>query len=229
MKSRGIRLAAVAALVLSAAALARAELDAQDQPYGDSRETLGEARARRADPCNHQDKSLRLKLDLDSRDMARTSAVCPFTTDGCSRFADGRPWDSASWLHCCEMHDVDYWSGLGGAEERDRSDDRLRACVSERADALLGFIVWSGVKSAKPLNTGKTLPVEYRWGYGWPFVLGDDVLSGEQKRSVAEALPSILPAMELNRRQRSLPPVTEAERAAVDARLRALRSRLIGE
>lgn len=176
------------------------------------------------DLCSQQDAAIRPKLVPGVRDRAPASRICPFTTDGCSRFLDGYSGSPAAWLNCCEIHDIDYWAGFGGREARNRSDEELRACVTHRTNEYLGWVVWSGVTGAAPLNTGRRFPTEYRWGYGWTFVLGDDGrLTREQKRSARQAADTILPAFEGNRRERGLPPLTDDERRGVAEKIRRLR------
>lgn len=187
-----------------------------------SAEAVGGALAREV--CSQQDAALRPKVVPGVRDRAAGSMICPFTTDGCSRFLDGYSGSPALWLNCCELHDIDYWVGFGGRDARDRSDHELRLCVTRRTNEYLGWVVWSGVTGAAPLTTGRSFPTEYRWGYGWPFVLGDDGrLSREQRRSARQAAGSILPAFESNRRERGLPPMTDDERKGVVEKIRRLR------
>jgi hypothetical protein len=82
----------------------------------------------------------------------------PFTTDGCSA------WPDASWKHCCVEHDVRYWCG-GSAEDRERADDALRACVTRASGGFLGGAMEAGVR----IGGAPWAPAPWRWGYGWDY------------------------------------------------------------
>ncbi|WP_216662021.1 hypothetical protein [Niveibacterium sp. COAC-50] len=47
--------------------------------------------------------------------VAWADTLKPFTTDGCSSFPDGTPWQQTLWLDCCVKHDIAYW--IGGTKE----------------------------------------------------------------------------------------------------------------
>lgn len=167
------------------------------------------------------EEALRLKeLDREADGQPVSNEIYPFITDGCSRFSDGYYGNKATWLVCCEIHDVAYWAGLGGNSARDQSDLELRECVSEKTNKVLGWIVWSGPRMATPINTGKKIPSQYRWGYGWPFVTGVDTkFNKKQKQSVIENIPSILPSIEAHRSAWQYPKLSEDDRRRIQTRI----------
>lgn len=95
---------------------------------------------------------------------SHASTLKPFTTDGCSMWFDGTLEQPNLWRHCCVAHDLDYWQG-GTEEQRLRSDEAIRACVSNAqgkamAEYMYANIRWGG--SPFWMTT-------YRWGYGWDY------------------------------------------------------------
>jgi hypothetical protein len=92
------------------------------------------------------------------------STLKPFTTDGCSLWIDGTPDQPHLWRHCCVAHDLDYWQG-GTEEQRLKSDETLKRCVSEAqgkamADYMYANVRWGG---------SPYWITSYRWGYGWNY------------------------------------------------------------
>lgn len=109
----------------------------------------------------------------------------PFTTDGCSDFADGVPLVAEhAWLHCCVKHDLFYWKG-GSDEERLSADQFLKACVSEAGYPEIGNLMYAGVRVGGAAN----LPTTFHWGYGWVMDRGTALLSPLEKAQVAALTP----------------------------------------
>ena len=159
--------------------------------------------------------------DRDAVLQPLTNEIYPFTTDGCSRFPDGGK-KRALWLICCEVHDVAYWAGVGGEKGRAKADEDLYTCVSKRTNRAFGSLVWSGPRFT-PLNTSRLFPSEYRWGYGWPFVLGTHIpLNTLQKESIRQNLNTVFPAVEARRSQNKFPPLTQEERSELAERIKRL-------
>lgn len=79
----------------------------------------------------------------------------PFRFDGCSWWPDG------DYRDCCQAHDYAYWCG-GSPEARAAADEELRACVAESRGAVLGRLMWLGVR----VGGHPAAPLYFRWGYG---------------------------------------------------------------
>ncbi len=151
-----------------------------------------------------------------------TNEINSFTTDGCSRFSDGNK-KHAPWLICCEIHDVAYWSGVGGMRALNKADAELYSCVSRKTNPILGALVYSGPRLAIPLNTNQLIPSEYRWGYGWPFVLGTHIpLNTWQKESIRANLHTVFPAVEARRAKIGFPALTKEEKLELAERIKRL-------
>lgn len=129
---------------------------------------------------------LLLFLALESQ----SGTLKPFTTDGCSMWFDGTPEQPHLWRHCCVAHDLDYWQG-GTEEQRLKSDERIRTCVSEAqgkamADYMYANIRWGG---------SPYWMTNYRWGYGWDY--WDGFLQRGYKKPSAgeqEQIDALMPA-----------------------------------
>lgn len=116
----------------------------------------------------------------------------PFTTDGCSMWFDGTPEQPYLWRHCCVAHDLDYWQG-GTEEQRLKSDERIRACISKAqgkamADYMYANVRWGG--SPYWMTT-------YRWGYGWDYwegflQRGYKTPSAEEQAQIEALLPAAM-------------------------------------
>jgi hypothetical protein len=81
-----------------------------------------------------------------------------FVSDGCSC------WPDSNWVACCVKHDLIYWKG-GTREGRLEADLMLKKCVSEKANPVLGAIMYYGVR----LGGVWWLPTPFRWGFGWEY------------------------------------------------------------
>jgi len=107
-----------------------------------------------------------------------------FSSDGCSLFPDGTFKERNKWCVCCQEHDIAYWQG-GTAEQRQQTDETLRACVVERTgDEKLGEAMYLGVRS----GGHPVFPTWYRWGYGWPYGRGYEPLTVAELQQVQTRL-----------------------------------------
>ena len=88
----------------------------------------------------------------------------PFTSDGCSAFPNGTYRQPDLWLHCCILHDFDYWKG-GSFRSRIDSDNRLEQCVNKTGQDEVALLMLAGVR----LGGSPYIPSPFRWGYGWPY------------------------------------------------------------
>jgi len=121
---------------------------------------------------------------------AAASDLGDFKRDGCSMFPDG------SYYSCCYLHDIAYWQG-GTAEERERADSALRACVRETSGSgFLAWVIYRGVRA----GGGPGRDTSYRWGYGWPFPYRDYYapLTTEERQLVADKTRVLCDSLRLN-------------------------------
>ncbi|QSI78379.1 hypothetical protein [Niveibacterium microcysteis] len=111
--------------------------------------------------------------------VAWADTLKPFTTDGCSSFPDGTPWQQTLWLDCCVKHDIAYWIG-GTKEDRVAADETLEQCVAAVAEPAIAKLMLAGVRA------GGTpyFPTTYRWGYGWSYPRGYGALSRDDAEQV---------------------------------------------
>ncbi|MBB5212631.1 FAD-binding oxidoreductase [Microbulbifer hydrolyticus] len=103
----------------------------------------------------------------------------PFTSDGCSAFPDGTMEQEELWLECCKAHDYAYWKG-GSYEERVAADEALKACVAKTGQKEVAALMLAGVR----IGGTPYLPMDFRWGYGWPVGRGYKALSAEEEEAV---------------------------------------------
>lgn len=116
--------------------------------------------------------------------------LADFKSDGCSLFPDG------TYYSCCYLHDVAYWPS-GPADERERADRSLRACVLNMTqNAALAEAMYQAVR----VGGGPELPTSYRWGYGWPFPYRKDYapLNAAERAQVAEKTQKLCSMMRVN-------------------------------
>lgn len=169
--------------------------------------------------------SLECKFDMNSKNWGGSKyKIKDFSTDGCSCFPDGLMWGNKSeWLVCCEAHDIAYWAGHGNEETRSFADEELFQCVKEKTYDYFAKLVWSGPRGASWFNTGKIVPSAFRWGYGWPFVVGvGTVLSDQQRMSIAQKLPTIIPSIEKRRIKNNYPPLTTEDKQRLQNKISEL-------
>lgn len=108
----------------------------------------------------------------------------PFTSDGCSRFPNGTPWQNELWLACCTAHDRAYWKG-GTYQERLDADRELEACVARVGEPEVALLMLAGVR----VGGSPFFPTTFRWGYGWPYPRYYGPLTDEELEQL-EALES---------------------------------------
>lgn len=116
--------------------------------------------------------------------------LADFKSDGCSLFPDG------TYYSCCYLHDVAYWPS-GPADERERADRSLRACVLDMTqNGALAEAMYQAVR----VGGGPELPTSYRWGYGWPFPYRKDYapLNAAERAQVVEKTQKLCSTMRLN-------------------------------
>lgn len=115
-----------------------------------------------------------------------TSGLNEFSSDGCSLFPDGTLKDRTQWCDCCFNHDMAYWRG-GSEEERKQADQTLRACVFERTgNNALATTMYDGVRA----GGSPVFPTWYRWGYGWKYGRGYQMLTPDEQKQADELLSS---------------------------------------
>jgi len=103
----------------------------------------------------------------------------PFTTDGCSSFPDGTPWQQTLWLDCCVKHDIAYWIG-GTKDDRLAADEALQQCVAAVGEPAIAELMLAGVR----VGGTPYFPTTYRWGYGWSYPRGYGALSRDDAEQV---------------------------------------------
>lgn len=103
----------------------------------------------------------------------------PFESDGCSAFPSGTLEQNELWLSCCIKHDVAYWKG-GCTEEREFSDQALKACVAKVGQPEIAELMLAGVR----VGGTPYLPTTFRWGYGWPYFRGYKTLTNSELKEV---------------------------------------------
>ena len=87
----------------------------------------------------------------------------PFTSNGCTGFADGTRENPKQWRHCCVLHDLAFWAG-GCSLFRDQADAELKACVADTGAKLAALVMYLGVR----LGAHSPFKIKNeRWGNGW--------------------------------------------------------------
>lgn len=115
-----------------------------------------------------------------------TNTISDFSSDGCSSFPNGRHFGKKNeWVHCCYVHDIDYWFG-GPKDLKIKADNDLNTCVSEAHASSLGFAMDVGVTIG-----GKPGLTPWRWGYGWNYLIKYDSLNLEQIKSVSSKIETV--------------------------------------
>lgn len=140
-----------------------------------------------------------------------------FTSDGCSLFPD------SDWRICCEIHDIDYWAGIGGLEGKEESDHNLHQCLSQKDDIFMSWLIPFGVRIAEPINFTEMSATPFRWGYGWNTVLGKRDLSIGYRSIVERKLGSIMPGIEQGRSKDEYPDLDPRERQKIQMKINQLR------
>lgn len=107
-----------------------------------------------------------------------------FSSDGCSQFPDGTLNEKNLWCGCCITHDLAYWQG-GSKQQKKQADEALRECVLKSTNnKILAETMYAGVRfGGLPI-----FPVWYRWGYGWQYGRGFQILNSSEKQLVERRL-----------------------------------------
>lgn len=113
--------------------------------------------------------------------IVRAEGLQPFTSDGCSRFPNGTPWQNELWLECCTAHDLAYWRG-GTYQERLDADRKLEICVAQVGEPEIALLMLAGVR----VGGSPFFPTPFRWGYGWSYPRYYGPLTGDELKQVEE-------------------------------------------
>jgi hypothetical protein len=114
---------------------------------------------------------------------ARSAELRPFTSDGCSAFPDGTPFQQQLWLSCCNIHDLAYWRG-GTQAERLAADLALSNCVAAAGEPEVAAVMLAGVR----VGGAPWLPTPFHWGYGWSDNRGYQPLTARELAIVEKML-----------------------------------------
>ena len=106
-----------------------------------------------------------------------------FTTDGCSAFPDGTVHQQTLWLDCCIKHDLAYWAG-GSYDERRQADQTLNSCVTKAGEPEIARLMLAGVR----VGGSPYFPTSYRWGYGWSYPRGYQLLNEQERTDIHNKL-----------------------------------------
>jgi len=108
--------------------------------------------------------------------------IAAFKSDGCTLFPDGTIMNNNLWQKCCIKHDFLYWRG-GSKEDKKTADGELRNCIIKKTGSIvLAEIMYLGVK----ICGSAFFPTWYRWGYGWPYGRGYNLLIEEEEKLISE-------------------------------------------
>lgn len=153
--------------------------------------------------------------------LAKTSlSLTPFSTDGCSSFPNG--YGSGQWLNCCELHDIEYWLGLGGAQGKETADHNFHVCLAKKGHEFLSWLMPFGVRLGEPINFTQVFKTPFRWGYGWNKIVGKTRTHENHYELVSSQLPSVLPGLQKYRQAQGYAPLTEEEIQSVENKIRWL-------
>ena len=111
--------------------------------------------------------------------VAYADELKPFVSDGCSVFPDGTIRQSKLWLKCCITHDKAYWQG-GSYEQKILADVQLKECVSSVGEKRVADLMLAGVR----VGGSAYFPTGFRWGYGWPYSRGYELISDEERKQI---------------------------------------------
>lgn len=110
----------------------------------------------------------------------KAEKLSDFSSDGCSQFPDGTFAQNKLWCDCCITHDIAYWQG-GSKVKKTQADKELRTCILNKTNnRLLADTMYFGVI----IGGLPIYPVWYRWGYGWPYGRGFQILNQFEKQQV---------------------------------------------
>ncbi len=143
--------------------------------------------------------------------------IASFSSDGCSGFIDGTPTDTDAWSYCCEVHDIAYWAGVGGEAMHSKADQDLKQCIDKAGYPNIAEVVYDAVRVMRIPNI--TMPLPFRWGYGWPGVNGYNEFNQSQLYSIKDNLPYIMEGIVTNRIQSDFPAPSVFELQAINAKI----------
>ena len=115
--------------------------------------------------------------------LSLAEEIALFTTDGCSAFPDGTIHQQTLWLDCCIKHDLAYWAG-GSYDERRQADQTLNSCVTRAGEPEIARLMLAGVR----VGGSPYFPTSYRWGYGWSYPRGYQLLNEQERTDVNNKL-----------------------------------------
>ncbi|MDH5387796.1 MAG: FAD-binding oxidoreductase [Gammaproteobacteria bacterium] len=115
--------------------------------------------------------------------LSLAEEIALFTTDGCSAFPDGTIHQQTLWLDCCIKHDLAYWAG-GTYDERRQADQTLNSCVTRAGEPEIARLMLAGVR----VGGSPYFPTSYRWGYGWSYPRGYQLLSEQERTDINNKL-----------------------------------------
>ena len=115
--------------------------------------------------------------------LSLAEEIALFTTDGCSAFPDGTVHQQTLWLDCCIKHDLAYWAG-GSYDERRQADQTLNSCVTKAGEPEIARLMLAGVR----VGGSPYFPTSYRWGYGWSYPRGYQLLNEQERTDIHNKL-----------------------------------------
>ena len=115
--------------------------------------------------------------------LSLAEEIALFTTDGCSAFPDGTVHQQTLWLDCCIKHDLAYWAG-GSYDERRQADQTLNSCVTKAGEPEIARLMLAGVR----VGGSPYFPTSYRWGYGWSYPRGYQLLNEQERTDIRNKL-----------------------------------------
>jgi len=92
-----------------------------------------------------------------------SNSLRTFETDYCTAYFDGTRQSPDLWKHCCEEHDLYFWSG-GSLDDRKATDLRLKSCVEKTGATVQAILIYTAV------SIGGASPIRFKtkeWGNAW--------------------------------------------------------------
>ncbi|MBA2405070.1 MAG: hypothetical protein H0V66_09895 [Bdellovibrionales bacterium] len=87
----------------------------------------------------------------------------PFVTDYCTLYVEGTRSQPNLWRHCCQEHDLYFWSG-GSLDDKKAADQGLKSCVKKTGASTQAVLIYTAVV------IGGHSPVHIKakqWGNTW--------------------------------------------------------------
>lgn len=113
---------------------------------------------------NHMKKLIILLCLFTLNLWAQTeTALKPFVTDYCTLYVEGTRAQPNLWRHCCEEHDLYFWSG-GSEEDKKNADLGLKSCVAKTGATTQSVLIYTAVV------LGGHSPIHIKakeWGNAW--------------------------------------------------------------